>query len=56
LDGNVSEFSVSVSIGVAESLDATRVHEAFGLADKAAYASKKAGKAVVTRASELLSV
>ena len=53
LEGKVYEFNVSVSIGVAESVDAATIHRAFELADKAAYASKKAGKALVTKASEL---
>jgi diguanylate cyclase (GGDEF)-like protein len=53
LEGETKEFVVSVSIGVAESSERERVQEAFALADKAAYASKKAGKGRVTRASDL---
>ena len=52
-DGKVFEFLVSVSIGVAEFNEATKVKSAFQNADKASYASKDAGKGTVRRASEL---
>lgn len=54
LDGVVKDFSVTVSIGVAESSSAAGIHEAFARADQAAYVSKKEGKARVTRASSLI--
>jgi diguanylate cyclase (GGDEF)-like protein len=53
-DGGALEFSVGVSVGVAESSATAKVEETFELADKAAYASKSAGKGIVTRASSLL--
>jgi diguanylate cyclase (GGDEF)-like protein len=52
-DGQVSEFRVSLSIGVAEVTQPARIAAAFDLADKATYASKAAGKGRVSRASEL---
>jgi diguanylate cyclase (GGDEF)-like protein len=52
-DGTVFEFPVSVSIGVAEFSQRTDVIKAFESADRAAYASKRAGKDRVSKASEL---
>jgi diguanylate cyclase (GGDEF)-like protein len=52
-EGKVSEFVVSVSAGVAEFHSVAEVETAFERADKAAYASKHAGRAIVTRASML---
>lgn len=49
--GKVSEFIVSVSIGVAEFDDQEEIERAFERADKAAYKSKNSGKASVTRSS-----
>lgn len=51
-DGVPHEFEVSVSVGVAEVTTATQVAAAFEAADKAAYASKEAGRARVSRASD----
>lgn len=48
----VREFNVSVSIGVAEVVMPDGIKAAFQRADEAAYLSKKAGKARVTRASQ----
>lgn len=50
-DGQISEFHVSVSIGVAEFSSPSDVAKCFEIADKAAYGSKSAGRATVTRAS-----
>jgi diguanylate cyclase (GGDEF)-like protein len=52
-DGKVETFNVSVSIGVSEFHSIAEVGNAFELADRAAYASKQAGKGTVTRASTL---
>jgi diguanylate cyclase (GGDEF)-like protein len=52
-DGQISEFNVSVSIGVAEFSSPSDVAKCFELADQAAYQSKSAGRAKVSRASEL---
>lgn len=51
-DGIAHEFEVTVSVGVAELTKATEIAAAFEAADKAAYASKQAGRARVSRASE----
>lgn len=51
-NGVASEFSVSVSIGVSEFNKASDIHAAFEAADKAAYASKEAGRARVSKATE----
>jgi diguanylate cyclase (GGDEF)-like protein len=55
-DGTVSEFKVSVSIGVSELGDASQIKKAFKNADDASYASKHAGKGRVTGTSQLPSV
>ncbi len=52
-NGKVSEFCVSVSIGVAETQDGAGLESAYELADKAAYKSKQSGKGVVSKASTL---
>jgi len=52
-DGRVEEFIVSVSIGVSELLSSAEIKGAFDLADKAAYAAKRAGKGKVIAASNL---
>ena len=52
-NGTVAEFIVSVSIGVSEFQSAADVQSAFDQADAAAYASKKAGRGSVTRATSL---
>lgn len=52
-EGKVSEFHVSVSAGVAEISRSDETESAFETADKAAYESKKAGRARVTRASQV---
>lgn len=52
-DGRASEFTVSLSVGVAEFSEGAEVQKAFQLADRAAYASKKTGKGTVTRASSM---
>ena len=52
-EGQVSQFTVSVSIGVAEFAESGAIAKAFQSADKASYASKEAGKGTVRRASEL---
>lgn len=52
-DGEVREFTVSVSIGVAEVSDPRQIETTFEKADKAAYVSKKAGKARVSKASDM---
>jgi diguanylate cyclase (GGDEF)-like protein len=46
--GKVSEFNVSVSIGVAELSRNADIEGAFDRADKASYASKQAGKGTVS--------
>jgi diguanylate cyclase (GGDEF)-like protein len=51
-DGNPQEFFVSVSVGVAELVEPTAIATAFESADKAAYASKQAGRARVSKASD----
>jgi len=50
-DGVPREFLVSVSVGVAELLEPSEIATAFEAADKAAYASKQAGRARVIKAS-----
>ena len=50
-DGVPHEFEVSVSVGVAEVAKASEIVAVFEAADKAAYASKQAGGARVSRAS-----
>jgi diguanylate cyclase (GGDEF)-like protein len=52
-EGKLSEFTVSVSVGVAEFHSIGEVEAAFERADEAAYASKQAGRATVTRAGSL---
>jgi diguanylate cyclase (GGDEF)-like protein len=52
-DGVAHEFHVSVSIGVAEVTDPRNISAAFEAADKAAYVSKRDGKARVSRASNM---
>jgi diguanylate cyclase (GGDEF)-like protein len=47
-DGNVSEFEVGLSIGVAECEEQIEIAATFEKADKASYASKEAGKCRVT--------
>jgi GGDEF domain-containing protein len=49
----VSEFPVSISVGVAECTEANAVKSSFEKSDEAAYASKQAGKKQVTRASAM---
>ena len=51
--GDVHEFKVSVSIGVSEFEICAEVRAAFERADRAAYTSKAAGKATVTRARQM---
>lgn len=51
-DGVPHEFEVSVSVGVAEVAVAADIGAAFEAADKAAYASKEAGRARVSKASD----
>jgi diguanylate cyclase (GGDEF)-like protein len=51
-DSKVQEFTVSVSIGVAEVSDPRKIEATFEAADKAAYTSKEAGKARVSKASD----
>lgn len=51
-DGVPNEFLVSISVGVAEIAKPTEIRAAFEAADKAAYASKEAGRARVSRASD----
>jgi diguanylate cyclase (GGDEF)-like protein len=53
LDGQPKEFTVSVSVGVAEAKSPQSILEAFGRADQAAYVSKGLGKGVATAASTL---
>lgn len=50
--GEVSEFSVSVSIGVAQLEENSAIEAAFSSADKASYVSKQKGKGTVTLASQ----
>jgi diguanylate cyclase (GGDEF)-like protein len=52
-DGGAIEFPVTISVGVAECAHVGEISRAFEDADKAAYASKRAGKATITRASSL---
>jgi diguanylate cyclase (GGDEF)-like protein len=52
-DGTAHEFIVSVSVGVAELSAPNVISASFEAADKAAYASKQAGGARVTKASAL---
>jgi diguanylate cyclase (GGDEF)-like protein len=54
--GQVVEFTVSLSIGVAECRESVSIKAAFDAADQAAYASKDAGKARVTLASNVTSL
>jgi diguanylate cyclase (GGDEF)-like protein len=49
-DGTAHEFDVTVSVGIAELTKPTEIAAAFEAADKAAYASKQAGGARVSRA------
>jgi diguanylate cyclase (GGDEF)-like protein len=51
-DGVPHEFPVSVSVGVAELAEPSEIAAAFEAADQAAYASKQAGRARVSKASE----
>ncbi|CAN7353840.1 diguanylate cyclase [Polaromonas sp. LjRoot131] len=48
----VFEFTVTVSVGVAETSSSENLNEAFELADTSASQSKKAGKARVTRSAQ----
>jgi diguanylate cyclase (GGDEF)-like protein len=50
--GKIFEFPVSVSVGVAECQSPRDIERAFENADQASYASKRAGKARVTRATK----
>lgn len=50
--GEVSEFTVSVSIGVAQFSDNCNIEASFDNADKASYNSKTKGKGTVSLASE----
>ncbi len=52
-EGKVSLFFVSVSVGVAEFVEQNAISNAFQEADRAAYASKDAGKGTMRKASEL---
>jgi diguanylate cyclase (GGDEF)-like protein len=52
-NGAVSEFPVSVSVGVAECQDPAKLERSFETADKAAYRSKELGKAQVTQGRDL---
>lgn len=52
-EGQVSQFIVSVSIGVAEFSEQGGIAKAFQNADSASYASKNAGKGTVRRASDV---
>lgn len=51
-EGKPAMFHVSVSIGVAEFTACEEIEEAYKSADDASYASKRAGKGTVTRASQ----
>jgi diguanylate cyclase (GGDEF)-like protein len=51
LEGNAVEFNITTSIGVAECSEPSKIKGAFEAADTAAYASKKAGKNTITRAT-----
>ncbi len=50
-DGKAVEFPVSTSIGIAECPNHSGIEAAFDAADAASYASKKAGKKTITRAT-----
>jgi diguanylate cyclase (GGDEF)-like protein len=52
-DGKISEFLVSVSIGVAEFDNPSQIDHAFQSADAASYVSKKNGKGTVSKASNI---
>ena len=52
-DGVPRVFSVSVSVGVAELIEPGKIAAAFVAADKATYASKEAGGARVSKASNV---
>jgi diguanylate cyclase (GGDEF)-like protein len=52
-DGTTVEFIVTTSIGVAECSECSDVKTVFESADKAAYASKRAGKNTITKATSL---
>jgi diguanylate cyclase (GGDEF)-like protein len=51
-DGVPRQFLVSVSVGVSELVEPSEIAAAFEAADKAAYASKQAGRARVSKASD----